>query len=275
MRSSRTKAALRRWKKRIALYRATRPEGDEKAWERIAEWYPDWTRYNDYVEMVLPRLLGAIEPTSRILEIGPGSGAFTVPLARVAREVVAVEPSAGMRTVLMCNLAEAGITNVHIIPQKIEEAVEGLWGPFDLTLASYALYNVEAVDQVISRLLRLSEHVVALMGTGEPREWYRDLAWRLRGQEVVSPPQLNYFYPLLLEMGIYADVDVFWTTCNYVYDSEGALMEWWRRHFHLSESDRPALREALLPLVEWKDGRIGIYRRSRAALVWIERRRHA
>jgi hypothetical protein len=196
-------------------------------------------------------------------------------MARAVQEVVAVEPSADLRTVLSRNLAQAGIGNVRLIPQQIEEAVETLAGPFDLAFASYSLYNVEEIDVVIRNLVHLARHVVALMGTGEPREWEQALYRRFLGGERVAPPQVQYFYPLLLEMGIYADVQVFWTSYNYVYDSEEALVAWWRRRLHLPESEGSALREDLWLLVERRDGQIGIYQRSRAALVWIERERNA
>ena len=269
------RTALCQWKEQIASCRDERLESEDQAWQRMAEWYGDWVRHNDYVALVLPRLLAAVDSNARVLEVGPGSGAFTIPLARAAREVVAVEPSANMRAVLAHNLACAGIANGSLVPQQIEDAADTLNGPFDLAFASYSLYNVEAIDRVVRSLVRLSHHVVAWMGTGERRDWYRDLFQRFRGRELVSPPQLERFYPVLLEMGIYADVDVFWTTYNYVYNSEDALLEWWLHHFHLPESERLALRNALMPLTEWRDGKIGIYRTSRAALVWIERGRNA
>lgn len=266
--------ALCRWKEQIALCRAARLESEDQAWQRVAKWYGDWVRHNDYVDLVLPRLLAVLGPASRVLEIGPGSGAFTTPLARAAREVVAVEPSANMRAVLEHNLACAGIANVSLVSQQIEEAAETLSGPFDLAFASYSLYNVEAIDVVMRHLMRLACHVVALMGTGERRDWYRDLYRRFRGEEPMPPPQVQYFYPVLTEMGIYADVQIFWTSYNYVYDSEEALVDWWMQHFHLSEADRENFAAALLPLTERRDGKIGIYHRSRAALVWMERERN-
>jgi SAM-dependent methyltransferase len=249
-------------------------ESEDQAWQRAAEWYQDWVRHNDYVDLILPRLMTVLGPTARVLEIGPGSGAFTLPLAHAVQEVVAVEASAEMRAVLGRYLAQAGIGNVHLVPQQIEKAVETLAGPFDLAFASYSLYNVEAIDVVIRNLVHLARHVVALMGTGEPREWEQALYRRFLGGERVAPPQVQHFYPILLEMGIYADAQVFWTSYNHVYDSEEALVEWWQRRFHLPESERPALRAALLPLTERRDGQIGIYQRSRAALVWIERGRN-
>jgi SAM-dependent methyltransferase len=50
--------------------------------------------------IVLPRLLKVVGPAARVLEVGPGSGAFTLPLAAAVREVAAVEPSPAMRSVL-------------------------------------------------------------------------------------------------------------------------------------------------------------------------------
>lgn len=267
--------ALRRWQAQVAACREACGESEDESWQQAAEWYQDWVRHNDYVSLVLPRLLAALGPTARVLEIGPGSGAFTLPLANAVQEVVAVEPSADMRAVLARNLAQTSIDNVHLVPQQIEAVLDTCTGPFDLALASYSLYNVEEIDVVIRRLVHLAEHVAVLIGTGEPREWERELYRRFLGRERVTPPQVQHFYPLLLEMGIYADVQVFWTSYNSVYDSEDALVEWWQRHFNLPEAQRPALREALLPLAEWRDGQIGIYQRSRAALVWIERGRNA
>ena len=266
--------ALQEWQAQIAACREARLESDDEAWERAAEWFDDWVRHNDYVEQVLPRLLEVLNPAARVVDIGAGSGAFTLPLAQAVAEVVAVEPSAPMRAVLRRNPARAGVDNVDVVPQQIEDAVETLAGPFDLAFASYSLYDVEAIDVVMRRLVDLATHVVALMGSGEPREWERALHRRFVGQEPVTPPQVQYFHPLLMEMGIYADVQVFWTSYNYVYDSEEALVQEWRRRLHLPESEGPALRKALLPLTEQREGQVGIYQRSRAALVWIERGRN-
>jgi hypothetical protein len=244
-------------------------------WQRVSGWYEDWVRHNDYVRLLMDRLRPLTNGRSRVLEIGPGVGGLTVPLAVRVREVVAVEPSADMRAALGRKLASARNGNVRVIPKTIEEGLKDIDGHFDLALASYSLYNVEAIDKVMRGLVKRSEHVVALMGTGEGRSWYRDLERQFRDDEPVSPPQVQYLYPALLEMGIYADVEVFWTSRNYVFDSEAALVAYWMHRFGLSERERPALRAVLLDLAERRGSQIGIYGRSRAALVSIERGRNA
>jgi SAM-dependent methyltransferase len=266
-------AALRRWQEQVAACRRARGETEEQTWQHAKHWYEDWVRHNDYVDLTLPYLLPLLDSGARVLEIGPGTGAFTLPLARAVREVVAVEPSANMRVLLERNLAHAGAENVHIVPCPIEEAVETLAGPFELAFASYSLYNVEPIDRVLRRLMHLSRHVITLIAVGEGRKWYRDLYHRFRGCDPVPSPRLGHLYPVLLEMGISADVRVFRVSGNYIYDSEAALVEGWRQSLHVDEAGRDTLRDALLPLAEQRGAQIGIYGWSRAALVWIERGR--
>ena len=264
--------ALQEWQERVATCRREREESDDEAWQRLAHWYDTWVQHNDYVELILPRLLQRVGSTARVLEIGPGSGAFTLPLASAVREVVAVEPSPTMREVLTRNLAQAGITNTRIVPRRVEEGLEVVDGHFDLALAFHSLYNVEPIDAVVRGLVRLARHVVVLVGAGEQREWYQTLHRRFKGKDRIRFPHFRHFYAVLLEMGIYADVEIIWASANYVYDSEEELVEWWMRHFHLDESHRE-LRSALLQIAEWRGDHIGIYDHRRTALVWIDAER--
>lgn len=99
----------------------------------------------------------------------------TLQLAPAVQEIVAVEPAPRMQDVLTCNLAEAGITNVRLVPRRVEEALEEMEGVFDLALASHSLYNVAPIEAVLRGLVCLARHVVILIGTGEQRAWYQDL----------------------------------------------------------------------------------------------------
>jgi len=63
-------------------------------------------------------------------------------------------------------------------------------------------------------------------------------------------------------------------TSNYVFGSEDEMIEWWRRHLGLAEGRENEIRRALGGIAERRDGHIGIYDRSRVALLWIDRDRH-
>lgn len=244
-------------------------------WRRLAGWYDEWVEHNDYVDVVLSRIPTQLGRRTRVLEIGPGSGAFTLPMASSAGKVVAIEPSPAMRKALRLNLAKADLTNVRVIPECVEEGLADLQGAFDLALASNSLYNVEPIDDVIRKLVGTARHVVILMGVGDQPRWYRRLHRRFRGAERLSSPHLGHFYPVLLELGIFADVEVVWTSANYVYESEDDLLDWWAFHLHLGRGRRQELRSALLPLAERRGNRIGIYGRRRMALLTIDSVRNA
>jgi ubiquinone/menaquinone biosynthesis C-methylase UbiE len=266
--------ALHAWQEQITAYRKARLETEDQSWQHVAAWYEDWVRYNDYVQLTLPRLLPYIHNGARILEIGPGTGAFTVPFAVTARQVVVVEPSLEMRAILQHNLAVGEIENVEIIAQPVETAVGNLKGQFDLAFASFSLYNVSAIDMIFRDLMRLAKRTMVLIGTGEPISWYWDLYLRWRGKSPVPAPQLSPFYAVLTELGIYADVQIYQSSYNYVFDTEETLVDWWQRYFQLGEDQRAALRASLLPWVERRDPQVGIFSQSRIALVSIERGRN-
>ncbi|MCK4489805.1 MAG: hypothetical protein KAU23_06065, partial [Anaerolineales bacterium] len=85
--------ALEAWKQRIIDCRQQRSQTDGEQWDRIADWYDSWVRGNDYVDKVFPYLKEALPAGARVLEIGSGTGAFTLPLAQATEEVLAIEPS--------------------------------------------------------------------------------------------------------------------------------------------------------------------------------------
>lgn len=265
---------LQRWQACVRRSRNERTESETEVWRRLAPWYDDWARHNDYVSRALARIAAQVDANSRILEVGPGTGGFTLRLARLFKEVVAVEPSPDMRTVLERHLADAGIANVQLVAGRIEEALPDLAGPFELALASHSLYDVEPVDQVISGLMRVARHVAILMGTGDRPGWYDALYARFRGKTRIPAGGFREFYSVLMEMGVLADVEILSTRCNYVYDGEDAMLDWWQGELGLDASRRDELRAELTPRAERRGDRIGIYGISRSALMWIDRDRN-
>ncbi len=267
-------SALEEWKQRVADCRNARQRPDEEMWQRLARWYDEWVAHNDYVDVILARILPYLGRSTRVLEIGPGSGAFTIPLASRVRELVTIEPSLAMREVLESNLAQAGLSNVRIIPERAEEGLESLGGPFDLALAAHSLYNISSIDDVLQSLVALARRTVVLMGIGEQSTWYRALHRRFKREDRIPSPHLGHLYPLLLDLGVCADVEVIWVSSNYVYETEEDLLDWWSYHLHLDGDRRTTLRSALLALAERRGDGIGIYDRRRVALVTIDANRN-
>lgn len=70
-----------------------------------------------------------LDPSDRVLEIGSGLGALTLPLAGLVHHVVAVEKDLRLAEMLKMRLARDGISNVHVIHGDILNLVfDGITG---------------------------------------------------------------------------------------------------------------------------------------------------
>lgn len=96
------------------------------------------------------------------LDVGSGAGRYALPLARVVREVVAIDPSPSMLTALAEDAAEQGIDNVRSIEARwpMVEPPSG-----DVALMAHVGYDIEQIEPFLSALEASSRRLcVAVMG---------------------------------------------------------------------------------------------------------------
>ena len=118
---------------------------DAERYDRARPGYPG-ALFHDLAELT------SIGPGSRVLEIGPGTGQATRPLAERGCRVVAVELGAGLAALARRNLA--GFPSVEVVNAAFED-----WPlpaePFDLVLAATAFHWIDPsvrVDKVADAL---------------------------------------------------------------------------------------------------------------------------
>ena len=94
-------------------------------------------------EELVYEFLGAIlEPNHSVVEFGPGTGNYTVPLSRRCARVVTVEPSEAMQEYLRRRLDQEGLTNVEARLGRLQDGVNTT-EKFDGALAMGPLYYVQ------------------------------------------------------------------------------------------------------------------------------------
>jgi SAM-dependent methyltransferase len=147
-------------------------------------------------------LLPIIEPLARggtVLDVGAGVGRYTLPLAAVARRVVAVEPSPAMCRLLEERLRAAAAGGVRIVPSRFEEAD---LDPADFVLCAHVVYFAADGAGFVRLADGLARRAVAFVVRHDPMPLPALALWpRYRNDPPPSPPGFADLYNLLLQLG--------------------------------------------------------------------------
>ena len=100
-----------------------------------------------------------------VIDVGSGPGMLTLPMARRARRVTAVEPSERMIDLLRGHLEQEGLENVDIVNDRWED-VEGL-EQHDVVVASLSLLmlDLRAALERMDALARMRVYLIWFVGT--------------------------------------------------------------------------------------------------------------
>jgi predicted O-methyltransferase YrrM len=189
-----------------AWHQNARPDQQEDAWRERARKYDAGVKARwakpDSSRTYVTNLLQA-HPDWTALDIGGGTGAWTLLMARQARQVTVVEPSASMRTVMQENIEAEGARNVVMVPARWPEAqVE----PHDLVFCAHAMYGQSDWAEFVRGLLTVARRrIVLLMRAPLLNGLMAQAATRVWGHPYDSP-NFQVAYNALLQMGIFADV---------------------------------------------------------------------
>ena len=137
------------------------------------------------------------------LEINPGPGLMTIPLAKKIQKVTVVEPSVSMRRELMGNLSNEGVTNVTRINSDFLEIDDSKLKKYDIILCSHAM-NFFDVRKALEKMCRKTKHYFIIrMHSGVPAwEMVRCSLWpTVHGYEYVPGPKAGLVAMILREMG--------------------------------------------------------------------------
>jgi SAM-dependent methyltransferase len=160
-----------------------------------------WMRPDSSREFVL----SIIDRNSTVLDIGAGTGAWTLLLAPHAKRITAVEPSHAMIEVLRENLVEEKVPNVSVI--------QGAWPdvtvePHDYSLCSHAVYNSTDLAAFIRRMVACTRRMcILLLRATSPDGIRAEAARHIWGQPMDSP-NFTVAYNVLLQLGIFANVQM-------------------------------------------------------------------
>jgi 2-polyprenyl-3-methyl-5-hydroxy-6-metoxy-1,4-benzoquinol methylase len=173
-------------------------------WAGRAEEYKEgvkrrWVRPDSSREFILSQ----IDADSTALDIGAGTGSWSVLLSRRAKQVTAVEPSSSMIKVMRQDLAAESIANVSI--------VQGEWpdvsvDPHDFSLCSHAMYGSPDLASFLRQMDACTRRTCFLLLRAPTIDGVRAEAARHIWGQPLDSPNFTIAYNVLLQIGIYANV---------------------------------------------------------------------
>jgi len=142
------------------------------------------------------------------LEIGAGTGRWTVPLARKVRRVTALEPTAAMAEMLHANLEKAGVANVDVVATGWEDA--GV-APHDIVVAAHSMYTSPDLASFVRFMERHARRFCGMEMRLPPASGIvGQLSLRIHGSTHDSPNAViayNALYALGIDVNVLVEQD--------------------------------------------------------------------
>lgn len=237
-----------------------------------AQRFARYVAEHGHADPLLERLQARVDEHTSVLDVGAGPGRHTLPLARLASHVTAVEPSEAMRQQLEANVEDAGLTNVQIVAAEWPDMpVE----PADVVVCSHVLYPVVEVEPFVRALDAATRRACYIaMRLGQREEAFLPLFEQVWGEPRALAPTAVNLFDVCHQIGIPANFEVVPFQAWRDYGSIDEAVEQLRAEV-LNPDDSAAdatIRAFAEATLRAHDGRLALdVDAPRAAIVWWEK----
>ncbi len=209
-------------------------------WDKKAVSFAKRNKDSSFVHLFiknLPDLAG-----KSVLDIGAGPGTLSIPIARRASRITAIDYSKKMLEVLNENAARNNLTNITTIQCSWEDdwtrqQVE----PHDIVIASRSL-NIDNLGDGLTKICNFAKKYIFIADRISPTPFDPDL-FKALGRPFVSGPDYIYTLNLLYQMGIHPNINILRGDTSIKYaTTEDALnnLKWMFEDISISEEQKLA-----------------------------------
>ena len=255
-------AAMERWQAIIdaraqqmdaAYARLGRTSAD--FWDRRARGFHRATSDTIARDPLFLKLRTQVTPQTSVLDVGAGTGRFSVGLAPQAQHVVAVEPNATMLDYLRRDASEQKLTNISYVQATWQDAPDDL--QTDIVICSHVLYPIRDIVPFLAKLRAATRRTCYIYLRATQIDSLTAHFWRhFHGEERCLTPSYIHALDVLYDMGIYANVEIVTLPPTLRYPSLDVAVEEMVEQLILSDDEqtRSELRGLLEPWLVERDG---------------------
>jgi len=176
-------------------------------WDRRARGYHRSTKDTVTNDPLFLKLQNRVTLQTTVLDVGAGTGRFTLALAPLAKHVTSVEPNSTMLDYLRRDAAQQGLTNISYVLATWQDAPDDLSA--DIVLCSHVLYPIVDIVPFLSKLQAATRTTCYIYMRATHIDAVTAHLWRhFHGDKRLLPPSYIHAVDVMYEMGIYANVEV-------------------------------------------------------------------
>jgi FkbM family methyltransferase len=242
-------------------------------WERRARGFHRSTKDTVNRDPFYLRLCEKVTTHTSVLDVGAGTGRFSLVLAPKVEHIFAVEPSVAMLDFFRQEAAEKDLRNISIVQKIWQEAPENLKA--DIVICSHVIYPIRDIEPFLLKLQKATlqgcyiyvraTHIDALTA---------DLWRHFHHDERFLPPSYIHVLDVLYEMGIYANVEIVSLPPSLRYPSLDVAVSEMTEQLILPDDEKTHMELRAL-LEEWLEERDGVLvpplQKMVSAIIWWEK----
>ena len=246
------------------------PQKNSRSWDNVAPKFKKNKGKNDYSKRLLEKI--KLEPGDTVLDIGCGSGNITIPLARKAKNITALDISKKMLYLLEEDALKNGLNNINPLNRRLEDVLLNRdIEPHDVVVASRSLNGVYNIKQVLEEINEIAKKYVYITLWGANNVKFQNEISKSIEREFHQHPTYIYAYNMLYELGIYANIEMLEYDNSSYYSSVDDAIETFRwKMVNLNQREEDILREYLTEkMVKVHDSRFKFpHNKPDWALIW-------